>query len=237
MQRSNFPWWYKVLKWIPFVLAASTGYLVAGGLCGFVTIPAQLGMLQWAPVFYGSLEGLNAIAALALITGAISSLVGVVTGFITNGILCSTAEKIANNESSSSLNANEENQTLKHTLEETKKELGATQANANKALAAAQRYSDKVDELQKHDEVQVTRVAEAPSVVHQAVPPQHARPPFYPPPYPYSPMPMQMPYYVSHCAKSTPYCAGHQQHHHGAPQHQPQCAPQQQSQPSCHCSQ
>ncbi|MGD9593013.1 MAG: hypothetical protein AB7V32_10875 [Candidatus Berkiella sp.] len=88
-----FPWWYNWVKWVlPVALALTASAWV--GLTLTATIPAY-GMLKWAPVFFSSLEGFSALAALTFAMGAIASMVGIGTTFLTRALLSNVSENLA----------------------------------------------------------------------------------------------------------------------------------------------
>lgn len=88
-----FPWWYNWVKWVlPVALALTASAWV--GLTLTATIPAY-GMLKWAPVFFSSLEGFSALAALTFAMGAIASMVGIGTTFLTRALLSNISENLA----------------------------------------------------------------------------------------------------------------------------------------------
>lgn len=91
--RHSFPWWYNWVKWVlPIALALSASAWL--GLTLTATIPAY-GMLKWAPVFFSSLEGFSALAALTFAMGAIASMVGIATTIFTRAALSNVSENVA----------------------------------------------------------------------------------------------------------------------------------------------
>ncbi len=89
----SFPRWYSWLKWgVPIGLGVATGTWAGLTLLG--TIPA-FGMLKWAPVFFSSLEGASAAAVFTLVTGAASSMVGLVSSLLVRAGLFQVTENLA----------------------------------------------------------------------------------------------------------------------------------------------
>lgn len=94
-KNDSFPWWYSWLKWaLPIGLAVGAGGWAGLTLTGL--IPAY-GMLKWAPVFFSSLEGFSATAVLALTTGAVASMVGLMSSLLVRAGLFQVTENIATN--------------------------------------------------------------------------------------------------------------------------------------------
>ena len=76
-------WFYWSRIGIPLAAALTTGLWVALTLTG--TIPA-IGMMQWAPYLFSSLDGLAALTAVSLAFGAVSSLTWLIATTVTKAL-------------------------------------------------------------------------------------------------------------------------------------------------------
>lgn len=122
---NSFPWWYSWIKWmLPLTLAVCAGALMAATLTGAIAVYEAI---QWAPLFFATLEGFSATAVLTLAVTAAAALTGVGSSLFIRAGLFHVAENIATR-------SQEQVDVLTHDLQEKTEELQKIQEDYQKAF-------------------------------------------------------------------------------------------------------
>jgi len=95
-KRLDFPMWFRILRgWLPLSVALTLATTATLALIGYVAVPSNFGMLQWAPVFFASLQGFAAVCVGSLVFATIASTLYFTMQFITKGLAYDVVERIA----------------------------------------------------------------------------------------------------------------------------------------------
>lgn len=98
--RLHFPKWYWLTtRWLPLSIAVVLGAVTLLTLMGYIALPAALGigLLEWAPAYFATLQGFTSFAALSVTVAAVSSAAYITTLLFSRALTSHIPEEIAIN--------------------------------------------------------------------------------------------------------------------------------------------